>query len=203
MEKKIFYVSLVALLLLCAAAPALASQPKLTYSFGAIGYPDSANPGSSFTTGDILHQRDIGGKGVTTGSPWGNLNTVTTKNVELNIVSLTGTGISHYVNSNDRATIEGIQNFELNGLTPATTLFIYHGPTFTATTKSGPQTVSDGKAFFGLLISGTGVAHGIADGKDVQIRVTFTGVSISASSSSAFAGDSISYGTVTYWYIGN
>lgn len=203
-KKKIFYVSLAAVLMLLAVAPAMASQPKMTYMVGGITYPDPANPGTQFTTGDILHARDHGILGFTTGSPWGAFTTVATQNFELNLVSYTGTLIAHYVNTNSRATFGGIQNTEFDGVTTSANLFIYHGPTFTVTTTGGVSvTISEGKLFTGLLFSGMGVAHGIADGKDVQVRTTFTGISLSGPLTYGLAGDSIVYGTVTYWYTGN
>ncbi len=132
MKKKIFYASLVALLMLLAAATALASQPKLTYAYGGRSYPDPVNPGTTFTTNDIYHGRDVGNIGFSTGSPWGDLTLVYTGNFEVNLVSYLGTGINHYVNTNPRARFEGINNYEFTGAG----WLIYHGPTFIATTQT-------------------------------------------------------------------
>jgi hypothetical protein len=205
MGKKICYVLLVVFLMLFAAAPAMASQPKQTYEFGSVNYPDPANLGTSFKTGDILHIRDQGGLGMSTGSPWGDFSSVATKNFELNTVSYTGNGVVHYVNTSPNAMVEGTQNVKFVGPTTSiATLFVYHGPPFTATAAGGVLVpITEGKMFTGLLMSGMATAHGIADGKGVQIRVEFTGVSLSGPLTYGLAGNSIICGTVTYWYTGN
>jgi hypothetical protein len=199
MKKKIFYASLVALLMLLTAAPALATQPKLTYAYGGHNSPDPANPGIKFTTNDIYHGRDVGGIGFSTGSPWGDLALVYTGNYEVNIVSYLGTGINHYMNTNSRVRVEGINNYEFTGAG----WLIYHGPTFTATTPDGVAvTVSEGKPFTGLLLSGMTVAHGTADDKGVQIRTTYSGVNLAGPLTYGLVGN-IVWGTATYWYTGN
>ncbi len=63
-------------------------------------------------------------------------------------------------------------------------------------------TVSDGKPFTGLLLSGMTVAHGTADGKGVQIRTTWSGVNLGGPLTYGLVG-SIMWGTATYWYTGN
>ena len=202
MDRKIFYVSLVALLMLFAASPALASQPKITITVGLVQYPDPANPGMSFTTNDIVHGRDKGSIGPLYGLPWGTLTQAEISNYELNKVTWTGTGIIHYSVQNSIAAWDGVANVKFNGLTTPSTRFFYHGPTLSAIGRGNtPVTISDGMSFAGVLFSGIAVAQGTADGRDIQVRTTFAGVSIVGSS--VLAGIVISAGTITYWYTGN
>ncbi len=183
-------------------APVLANE-KQSFTFTTISYRDPANPGTQFTKDNILHARDAGKIGTVMGAPWGTVNQIQTQNFELNLTSFTGTGVGKGMNTGAISQIKTSLTFEFNGIITYT----YHGPSFTATTNTGGTfVVVDGTKFLGLSITGQVVGQGTIDGKNIQTRGTFSGVSISTSPTvpsaltHGLAGDSIITGVTTYWY---
>ena len=142
------------------------------------------------------------------GAPWGTVNQIQTQNFELNLTSFTGTGVAKGMNTGASSQIKTSVTFEFGGITPITALYTYHGPSFTATTNiGGTYLVVDGTKFLGLLITGQVVGQGTVDGKNVQTRSTFSGISIStanvpSSLTHGLGGDSIVTGVTTYWFTG-
>ena len=177
------------------AAPALAKQPKLTYDFGIIQFPDPANPGTTFTTGDIIHGRGAGNIGFLFGSPWGGvLSVATIGNYEINEVSFTGNGGTKIVHTGLGYIAEGTSAFKIIGVGD----FIYNGPPMTASSPTGMMlTIDDGDEFVdGLLMSGISILHANADGRDLQIRVEWNAINYPG-----FVN--ILSAKATYWFTGN
>jgi hypothetical protein len=162
MNRKIpFLVTTLALLimLLTSVAPAMASQPKTTYTFGEIDFPDPAHLGTQFYSApNLLHTRDSGALNYMFGAPWGSSLTpghVTSNvNVDLrNMEAVTGTGLAHFVDSYPTGTMVGTTSFKIVG---AGALF-YNGPDIIVNSET---LYTAGDLLIGSIFEGTVVGHG-------------------------------------------
>jgi hypothetical protein len=201
MKKVMFLIFALALSLMFTAAPVLAAQPKLTFTFACIQYPTSEYPGTSFTTGDVVHTREIVTGDFIRGTPWGGLNQRSIANFKLNVESFKGSGVSKFVDTGATSPvhIQGSSVFKFQGFG----VYTYHGLTFTAiTNRFRTFQVTEGTIFTGILMEGTSVSHGTVNGESAQLRTEYTGVSISGLLSHDLEGVNILSGTVTYWFTG-
>jgi hypothetical protein len=152
-----------------AVAPALASQPKQTYTIGLVGQP--VNPGRVISTPNgINHTSKSAGNQIVYGAPWGDGIAQTFKQtINMNTTDYTGQGIAHTEGRYDTGVIEGIINYELGGISP----YVYQGPTFTYNTL----TVQAGDTFVGILINGKAIKQGTTgELKNIQVRGDLAGV---------------------------
>lgn len=197
--KKIMILSLVfVLLLVCMViVPALANESKTTIIVGLLQRPDPTIPGIRFTTDDILHVRGSGATITTFGVPWGTYSSVSTSNYQLNTTNYEGSGIAKTTSIGPIVLTEGTTTVKFNGRG----VFMYHGPTFTTTTKTGGTfTVVDGTMFSGVLVSALSIVHGTINGMPVQIRDEFVGGTVAGSLTHGLDGTNIFTGTFTYWF---
>ncbi len=188
--------TLTLLILLAIATPVLACKPNLTYTLGSISYPDPNNPGTTVINGNIETITGSVSIGSDYGYPWGSDNLRQVSNLVLDLTSHTGTSTTFIHKIFNEGSLKIVTTDKLTGLGN----YIYHGPTFTAAGKDSqgntvPTIVSDGAAFFGLLITGTGTGHGHIDHHNVETKETVTGVFILAG---PLKGDTLVAGTGMY-----
>ena len=195
--------SVALLTLLAPVGPAFARQPKLTFDNSNISYPDPNHPGTQFTKDSVLHIRDQGSTGQVFGSPWGIIDSTGVANAEIYLNGYTGSSVSHGSYTCEAGSYDGTGTAEFTGIS----VFTYHGQQFTAITNTGGTfEVTDGTKFLGVIYLGQWAGHGTIDGKGMQMRVAFTGVSIISTTyfdnNHGLAGDNLMTGTTTYWFTG-
>jgi len=177
MRGKFTLISVLALLMLAVAvAPVLASPPpKGTYTQVIVDH--TVVDGKETLTGDVLHVRGGIGECYLYGGPVSLGNPISssyTANFELNLASLTGSGIGHVTDTYAAGTVEGIIYLRFTGGGP----YVYMGPTFTFTLGGVTATVTTGDVFGGLLYDIMSVKHGTDDLAGFTLKGTATGVTI-------------------------
>jgi hypothetical protein len=181
-------------------APAIAMQPKLTYTMGAVALPGAIDSGKVFVNPNgIQHTHSQVGISYVYGMPWGNgiCEKSVNSNIDLSQIpdEISGSGIEHTVGTYDDGTVlEGLVSFKLTGIGP----YIYQGPTF----EFEDVTVKAGDVFIGVLSTGTSVKHSInEDSEGIQVRGEWTGVRLVVGPP-ALVGKGIICETGTYWVTG-
>jgi hypothetical protein len=165
------------LMLFPAIAPVFAAPPtKGTYTQVIVDH--AIDPGEqNFQTGDLLHVRGGIGECYLYGGPSSLGNPISssyTSLFQLNLVSLTGTGIGHVTDTYAAGTVEGIINMKLTGGGS----YVYMGPTFTFTLGGVTATVTTGDVFGGILYDIMAVKHGTGDLAGFTLKGTAAGISI-------------------------
>jgi hypothetical protein len=188
--------TILVLAMFLAVAPALASQPKGTYTFGEIDITTTP-PTQTFTGPNIVHNRGSESINYMFGAPWGNSITpgIVTGIANLNLETVTGEGLSHFVDSYPTGTMEGSTAWKVVGAG----MWIYQGPTMTA---AGMTIVHGVTLLIGIGFEGTFVGHG-TDGLDgVKWSGEYQGVVLVDLQTGNPTGVEVVWGPATYMYTG-
>lgn len=168
--KTVLISSLAILMLFGIIAPVVASPPEMgTFTMGALEV--TTDPGEQFPTNNILHMRNgVAAMGVSE-LPWGTPLTSTERVIrsELDITTGLGSATSKTEDVYANGVVVGSVETSLNGLG----YWTYLGPEISFMGR----TLTTGQTFFGLLMSGTAVKHGVSgELKGLETRETFTSV---------------------------
>jgi hypothetical protein len=178
-NKKVLGIAVVLMAVAMLATPVFAAPPTRG-TFSQCIVEVTVSPGESFMTGDIGHTRGATTASYLYGAPWGNSLTDsggTTTTLQVNHVTFTGRQIIKTHETYATGTSMGTVNAEIVGIG----LYTYMGPTFSFDLPGVSGTVTQGATYFGILVEGFGVKHGVSgDLKGLKTMETFTGVAILA-----------------------
>lgn len=194
MKKRIFLtLTLVAAILVLAVPPVFATKPTMgTFTQGIVQV--SVSPPDKFTTGDIVHASGGTSNSYMYGAPWGNsISSVSTSiTQQYSTVTHVGSTIGHTVDTYAAGVVEGRVNAKLLGLGSYT----YTGSSFSFSVGGRTGQVVSGATYFGVLLSGNTVKHGISGELDgLVMHESATGVIIVAG---PLAGLNLVASIVTY-----
>lgn len=178
MNKKILGVFVILFVVAILATPVFAVPPtRGTFSQVAVQFGVSP-PDKIFVTNDINHERGAYSAAYLYGAPWGNSisgSGATQITAQLNLVTFTGMVLNKIVSIYDAGTTIGTVNAKFTGIGPYT----YMGDTFTFNLPGMSGTITHGETYFGFLLTGLVVEHGISgDLKGFEAKGRGTGVYI-------------------------
>jgi hypothetical protein len=178
MNKKVLGIAVVLLAVAMLATPVFAAPPIRGTFSQVVVQVGVTPPDKVFVTNNINHERGSYSASYIYGAPWGPSlpDTGGTQiTAQLNLDTLTGSGVIKSDSTFATGTTTGTVNFKFNGFG----LYTYTGDTFTFDLPGISDTITNGDSHFGILFTGFAVKHGVSgDLKGLETKEQGVGVFI-------------------------